>query len=384
MKSKFARVLLTFLVISTAIFILTLPPIAFGSDLPNTIGCEDNNADCEPNAESSDLSNVTYMGRFDFSDPQGPQFSWSASTLKANFTGTSIGIKLKRFNSWHDNYIGAVVDGGELIKIKVAEDGTFDIQSELSNATHTIEIIKMDEGMSGDLQFLGFEIENGKLLQPPPESERKIEFIGDSITCGYGIETDDPETEWDSSLCNTYKAYPAITARALDADFTTICWSGTGVYRTWEEDMENVMPVQYWRTLSKDPENLWEFEGKDPQILIINLHTNDFSPGIPDRGAFTDAYKNFIKKIRVEYPETYIYCVVGGMISGEKLESARKYIQNGVVEKLKTDGDDNIGYFEFSEHKEEYGYGGSWHPSAIQHQAMADELVERIKEDFNW
>ncbi|MEN8904678.1 MAG: SGNH/GDSL hydrolase family protein [Clostridiales bacterium] len=342
-----------------------------------------NNIACNKD-ENSDFSKVKYMGRFDFSDPNGPKFSWSASTIKANFIGTSIGIKIKRYNTWHENFLGAIVDGGELIKLKIDEDGIFEIKTKLSKKRHTIEIIKMDEGMSGDLQFLGFEIENGKLLNPPKDSKRKIEFIGDSITCGYGIETDDPEAPWGSNLCNTYTAYPAITARNLEADFSTICWSGTGIYRNWEGKKEEVMPIYYWRTLSKDPENLWNFKGKDPQILVINLHTNDFSVGIPDRKEFTDSYKNFINEIRKEYKCTYIYCVVGGMIYGDKLISAREYVENGVVGDLNNSGDKKIGYFEFSGYKEEYGFGGGWHPSSVQHQIMADELTKRIEKDFKW
>lgn len=328
---------------------------------------------------------ATFIGRFDYSAPEGPKFSWSASTIRSNFIGTGIAIKLKRFNSWHLNYINVIIDNLDPVRVTVDHDGTYSLKSNLLKRPHQIEIVKLDEGMSGDLQFLGFEVANGELLTPPVPKARRIEIIGDSISCGYGIDTDDPNAAWDSKLNNPYLAYGALTARALKAECTDISWSGSGIYRTWDLDYVNIMANQYWRTLSKDATNLWNFKAPQPDVVVINLCTNDFSQGIPDKTAFTGSYRNFLAKLREKYPTAYIYCTSSLFFNGEKLDACRDYIRDTVVAARVKAGDRKIAYFEFSENNPQLnGWGGGYHPSVKQHQVMARELTAQIKKDLHW
>lgn len=333
----------------------------------------------------SEKYKATYIGRFDFSDSEGPVFSWSTSTIKANFFGTGISISLKRLNSWHDNALAVVIDDNEYERIDITSDGTFTLATGLETGNHTVEVVKMDEGMSGDIQFLGFEVEAGDMLSPPEPSGKIIEIIGDSISVGYGIESDDPEAAWDAAYNNGYLAYGPLAARTLGAECVNISWSGTGMYRDYEGNLDNVMPIYYWRTLSKDEDLLWGFYKPQSDIIVINLHTNDFNPGIPEEDEFVGAYNDFIAQIREYNQKAFIYCAVGPLVSGDKLIAARDYIQNGVVEFRKALGDEKIGFLEFSENDPEAnGWGAGWHPSKKQHEVMAAELVSRIKSDFSW
>lgn len=333
----------------------------------------------------SALYKATYVGRFDFSNTDGPIFSWSTSTVKGNFFGTGISIALKRFNAWHDSAIAVVIDQNEYQKLTITSDGTYTLASNLEAAHHTIEVVKMDEGMSADIQFLGFTVENGEMLAPPQRSEKIIEIIGDSISVGYGIDSNDPNASWDSSYNNGYLAYGPLAARELGAEAFNISWSGAGMYRSYDESQEHVMPIYYWRTLSKDENLPWGFYQPLSDIIVINLHTNDFNPGIPNEDDFVGTFKNFIANIREYNPDAFIYCAVGPLVSGDKLIAARNYIQNGVVEDLKASGDSKIGFLEFSENDPTAnGWGAGWHPSKKQHEVMANELVARIRADFAW
>lgn len=68
-----------------------------------------------------DKYKATYVGRFDFSDPEGPAFSWSTSTRRARFCGTGIKMKLKRLNAWHDNAFAVVIDDNDYFRLDVIE-----------------------------------------------------------------------------------------------------------------------------------------------------------------------------------------------------------------------------------------------------------------------
>lgn len=47
--------------------------------------------------------------------------------------------------------------------------------------------------------------------------ERRIEFIGNSITCGYGVESENPSDPFTYETENHFYTYAARTARALKA-----------------------------------------------------------------------------------------------------------------------------------------------------------------------
>lgn len=54
------------------------------------------------------------------------------------------------------------------------------------------------------------------------------------------------------------------------------------------------------------------------------------------------------------------------------------------AKKAKKQGDKEIYRFDFSFQKGDLGYGASWHPSKLQHQKMAGELLPFLKKIMNW
>lgn len=47
-------------------------------------------------------------------------------------------------------------------------------------------------------------------------------------------------------------------------------------------------------------------------------------------------------------------------------------------------GDKNVFRFDFSFQTGELGYGASWHPSKLQHQKMAKELLPFLRTLMDW
>ena len=327
-------------------------------------------------------SSVLYIGRFNTSDPTGPRSAWSATTIKANFTGTAISANLV---STGDNWYNVVIDGvvRTPVHLPAGTNGLVALASGLAAGNHTIEFVRRTEAYIGDVQFKGFTVTGGQLLAAPAPSSKRIEFIGDSISAGYGNEGPSQYQSFTPQNENVYLAYGPVTARALGADQFVIAWSGKGVMRNYSGDTTDLLPSIYSRILPYDTTTLWNAGQWVPQVVVINLGTNDFASGIPDKTAFTTAYSNFVKQIRSQYPSAHIYCALGPMLSGTNLTGARDYITSVVIQ-LTTTGDSKVHFIEFPAQDGSLGYGEDWHPSVAQHAAVANQLITQIKTDLGW
>jgi lysophospholipase L1-like esterase len=327
-------------------------------------------------------SDVLSIGRFDTSDSTGPKFAWSATTIKANFQGTSISVNLK---STGDNWFNVIIDSVVMTPVNITSSTSMPmvLASGLTSGTHTIELVRRTEAWVGEVQFLGFTVGDGSLLDPPSASSRRIEFIGDSITCGYGNEGTSQYQSFTTKNENAYLAYGSVTARTLDADQITVAWSGKGMIRNYGGSTTEVLPDIYLRILPYNTTLVWDPSQWIPQVVVINLGTNDFSTGVPDETTFTTAYANFVKKIRSQYSDAHIYCAVGPMLSGDNLTYARNYIST-VVSQLQSAGDTKVHFIEFPVQDGTLGYGEDWHPSVATHAKMASQLAAQIKTDLGW
>ena len=82
--------------------------------------------------------------------------------------------------------------------------------------------------------FYGFIVEeNAEVLpvdQSEPHSTRKMEFIGDSDTCGFGNEGKASSAKnlfgMKGRMENVYNGYACVTARMFGAEEHVLAWSG--------------------------------------------------------------------------------------------------------------------------------------------------------------
>ncbi len=376
-KTTIEKILCLFMVLTVVAL------VAMACDGNGTGGCETTSTPTPTPTPDPISSEPLLLGRFDTSDPAGPRASWSASTIKANFEGTDVGVNL---TSSGDNWFNVIIDGSVQAPVNITP-GTSQpvlLASGLASGPHTIEIVKRTEAYQGEMQFFGFVFPNGgTLLAAPEASARRIEFIGDSITCGYGNEGESQYQTYTAKNENAYLAYGSITARLLGADQITIAAGGKGVLRDYGGSTYQQMPELYPRTIIWDPDLIWDFTQWVPQVVVINLATNDYSTGIPDRSEFTKAYTNLVKKVRDQYADAVIYCAIGPMLWGDGLVSARDYVSS-MVNQLQVQGDANVKYIEFPMQTGENGYGEDWHPSVKTHGIMANQLAARIRADLGW
>lgn len=324
--------------------------------------------------------NLRYIGRWDVADPNGPRGSWPASAVELRFEGAKAVFRLS--DSTGKDWIEAELDGKPVLGEEVAkEPKDYTVQAPAAG-THLIKLIKRTEPFVGTLQLLEVRIPGGRAT-PPVRPSRRIEIVGDSISCGFGNEGRAATDPFRPATENAAMTYGWLAAKRLGADCVVIAWSGR---KMWPD---NTVPAIYDLAVPTDPASRWDFHSPPPQAVIINLATNDFSRANPDEKEWTGAYRQFIGRLRTHYPGATVYCAIGSMMSDtfpperRALSTLRAYLSR-MVGRMKEEGDKKVHVLEFAQQRQEDGIGAAWHPSVRTHLKMADVLVAALRRDLHW
>jgi lysophospholipase L1-like esterase len=258
----------------------------------------------------------------------------------------------------------------------------------LEDREHTILVCKATEAAIGYVEFAGFNCH--ELLPAPEKPERKIEFIGNSITCGTGLDLSGipcDSAEWYDQH-NAYLAFGPLLARRLNAQWLLSSVSGSGIERNWN-GLGPTLPQVYHNTyLRPDSANLWDFSGYVPDLVVISLGTNDFSDGdgkipraLPDSTKFVNAYLQFLKTVRKNYPQAVICCLSSPVMQGEKSRILQQYLETIVESMHNKENDKKVSKFFFAK---VYDHGCDGHPDRQEHAQMANELEPFLKQVMQW
>lgn len=342
---------------------------------------------CQANKKTyipADHPNISYIGRVSFTNPESPCFTYPGVQIRALFEGTSIAMQAKP----NSGYFMVEIDNHEPFKIAFLEnDSLITLAEGLTDSTHEVRITLAYEGYLRRPEFRGFILDPGKNLPAVPAlPKRKMEFIGNSITCGYGIETDQPSAPFKDETENHYYTFAAITARAFDAQNMVVARSGIGVYRNYNAPVTgspNSMPHMYNQTLFQDSTEVWDFSRYTPDVVCINLGTNDVSTKPYDMRLLENAYRGFLSTVRTNYPQAKIVLLTGCMLSGKALQDVKDALDKVTAEAAQA-GDRNIYRFDLTPQDGTLGYGASWHPSKAQQQKSAGELIPFIEKITGW
>ena len=259
-----------------------------------------------------------------------------------------------------------------------------------------IRVIKLSECAMSLAGVLPLEIAEGDSVKPAPARAHKIEFIGDSITCGYGVDDEDPLHPFRTATEDVTRAYAYKTARALDADYSMFSTSGYGMISGYTGDPDVKMPNQripdFYESMGFSYDLLpgfpapmdltWDFRRFAPDAIVVNLGTNDdsYCQQYKERQQeYADAYVNFLKMIRRHNPGAMLFCVLGLM--GDRLypwvcKAAKAYSDET--------GDLRITTVHLPEQDASVGYVSDYHPLESAHEKAARVLIPAIREAMGW
>ncbi len=330
----------------------------------------------------ADDMHVKPLGRSIFEDGIR-KFSYTCSGIEFEFIGAQADID---FFCDATSRIGIYLNN-ELIIDTILEEGSTNLNIFYSNISlkRRITVRKLSGVSSGYVGIKSINVFSENDIKPTPEKERRIEFIGDSITCGYGIDTQNESYGFSEATENGSKTYAALVSERLGAEYSICAWGGIGVYSSYTESQnpnQNVLIGNIYSRLGIS-DKIWDHSLQQPDLVVINIGTNDsiWARNIEEReNKFGEAYYRLIQQVRTANPSAYIICTAGVMDTGlidEIREQAELFHYNT--------GDSKIFCFEF-EHQNAVrdGYGTAYHPSARTHEIMADSLAKFISEITGW
>ena len=338
--------------------------------------CGDDGAgpgDADIDAPTALFEELHFYGRWDANHAAG----WPGSTIATRFTGSELRAT---FDETGDDWLEIVVDGTPRTAVHLANGTkTYTLVTGLAAGFHDIEIIKRTESFVGTTRFDGFV---DATLLPTARSVRTIEFIGDSITAGYGVLGQNPcgfsnATEAES------RAWGAFAAHDLGAEHFAIAYSGIGMYRNCcggtSTPNADTMPVKYGRMFADQASSAWDFSAV-PDVVVIGLGTNDFNGGDPGVG-YEEAYKKLIAEvIRVRAPNAPILLATSSLMSGTGRTQMRARL-DAIAAHF---ADPTITVVDIAEQQQADGIGCDYHPSEATQRKMATQLVPAIRAATGW
>lgn len=336
-------------------------------------------ANTTPNFFPGDHPNIQYTGRIDFTNAKLPRFWQPAVYIEIKFSGNYCDLIVNDEVLWgvNHNYYELVVDGKPYRLQTKAKRDTIKVSPYLQNAKeHTVVFVKNTEANIGYLEFVGVICE--QLLDPGPKQQRKIEFIGNSITCGASSDVSEiacGKGVWHDQH-NAYMSYASITGRALNAQYHLSSVSGIGLMRSCC-GMKIIMPQVYDKINMRNDTITWNFKNYQPDVVTVCLGQND---GIQDSATFCNNYLSFLKKLREYHPKA-TFILLSSPMASDKLKEFMRGTITSITKVMNAAGDKKVYQYIF---EKQYKNGCDWHPSLDEHIQIASEVTPFIKKIMNW
>jgi lysophospholipase L1-like esterase len=342
--------------------------------------------------------NVKHLGRTYISDDilwcalsgTGAEFTASGEKLVITFKGGNAAMNANNEKSWarvavyvnNERVVDTQIDKA----IKVVEVPLVPAE------TSTVKIIKLSEAVQSIIGISNITVDGvSSGISPVAENDFLIEFVGDSITCGYGVDAPDQNENFSTATEDFTDTYAYLTAANFGADYSAVAFSGHGIISGYTgngvKQPGQIVP-QFYGKIGNSYDTIdgkylsdidWEFAEK-PDLIVVNLGTNDdsYCGDDPERQAeFTEKYIEFLGELRRINPDSVILCTLG--VLGDRL---CPFIEDAVKSYSESSGDKNIFSMRFDVQNYADGYGADWHPSAATHEKMAEKLIGWINENI--
>ena len=339
--------------------------------------------------------NVKMLGRTAYLDDDVLYCAFSGTGIEFTFTGTKCSITVvgdsgstNSANADSQARVGIYVDGERVIDDMVDQaEEIYNVIDSDTEVTATVSLVKLSETANSIMGIKEIKVV-GSEIKPTANKDMLVEFVGDSITCGYGVDDPDKDHHFSTKTEDITKAYGYKLAQKLDADYSMVSLSGYGIISGYSGDGNKVtaqtLPQYYdklgysWNTCGSftAQETEWDFSKRQPDLIFINLGTNDDSytgDNADLQEEYSAAYTEFIKQVREKNPDAKIFCAFGVM--GDRLYP---YVEKAVERYTEETGDSNVQAIKLSPQSASNGYAADWHPSEATHEATAKGIMREL------
>jgi len=303
------------------------------------------------------------------------RFGWPGVYFESRFRGTGITVAVDT----RTEFLRVSVDGEERARLVRPGSAQLTITG-LAPGDHVVRLDKLTESQEGGGRFLGFLPIAGDVALPPPARARRIEFIGDSYTVGYGNaahgRTCTRAEVHDTT--DTSRAWAPLVAARLEADYRINAYSGIGVVRNYNGAMPGQsLPTLYDRMLPGETAPLEpDAAGWRPQLIVISLGGNDFSTPLHAGEAWASQealradwrahYVAFVRRLMARQPQAR-FLLMGHDPFFADVETVAAELNRDAARPVATL---HYGGLELT--------GCDWHPSLADHRAIAELVTGAI------
>lgn len=331
--------------------------------------------------------NAALYGRMG-NEKDGLRLEWSGSGFALRVTGVQAEIRLRATAQGEEQfpYVRVWVNGRE--RETTAVQGDTVIRLPLGKGKHHIRLVRLSEAMGVaplevlSIRVTGEEAATPALLPPPQPPERRIEFIGDSLICGFGVDgqpysvTGEPG-RFLTAEEDVTKSIAGLTAAWFGADARYIAASGLGLCHNHPDKAAYRSIPQLFNLATPTQPAVWEHAAWQPQVVVISAGTNDYRGKTTPEELHTGTI-SFLERVRRAYPEAEIIWIYGMM--GKKLEES---LEKGIADYNAAWGD-RVQYLSLDTIRGEEEQGALGHPNAAAYRDRAEPLVRLIIRLTGW
>ena len=316
---------------------------------------------------------VLLHGRVKFDENGHLLLDWTIVGFTLHFEGTKFEIDVisNKFEEF-PIYCGLEIDGAPIFRVRM-EKNDFKYEKELPQGEHFVTFRRITESIvDHTYDFTGVSVK-GKILPPPKESDRKIEFIGDSIMNGYGVLGIANFSEFIPAEEDPSKSYAYRVAKNLKAEARYVTWSGVGMYCKYDKEVVHQVMEWYPRLLPWRGDEMYDFSSWRPDIIVIGEGTNDTNGEAPfDK--LREKMLELLRFVRKNYPTQPILWIYGMMQTGYKKQI------NDILDEF---NDPNLSRMNFDGLRREE-IGNNEHPNVLGNDRYTVDVEKKLREITHW
>lgn len=311
--------------------------------------------------------------------------SWPGNAVSGRFSGNRLGFVLE------DGFGDYEVEiDGLAYPVLRSQKGQleYEISDGLGEGEHSFRLFRRTEGGTSKLKGLVLS-PGGQILEAPAPKSRHIEFLGDSYTVGYGIESGTVKCSWPQVRANTNHAlaFPALLSQKYQAELHSIAVSGTGLVRNFGgKDPAKTFLRYFERSLANRTAPSWDLRSWKASLVVVGLGINDFSTPLRAEEGFESpeqfkqqwkqAYHNLLDTLRRSYGAVPFVLTAVPLPGGAQMAAVQEVVQE----------QQSAGYRHvyFAALPRPRGSACQGHPNTEDHQKFAQSLEELIDRESLW